>query len=299
MLKMFSVLIAIVLASATLSAYAVAAPAEHQSRTAGENAQPRMRHPVNTGAPAPIEPAPIITKDERDVLVMKTYAYTVQRGDTLYKLSLRFNISIDSLRSPGMNPRLAKRKNPNLLYRGEVISVPLYTLAKKPESALAPSDLIVMTQNERLKAEARSTAAEEKTIAVQKRIEAWYRPALGIMMVLLLLALSAVAFVWLALRAARKHVSPAPVPVPEPVRLTRAEDILLALRETTGAELERLVDMPLTPDEVGNPVTIKKVKDFLAKREYLRACPATEWPGIMAGSTRNQEVTPQGAERPA
>ena len=155
------------------------------------------------------------------------------------------------------------------------------------------------TVSERLKAEARSTAAEEKTIAVQKRIEAWYRPALGIMMVLLLLALSAVAFVWLALRAARKHVSPAPVPVPEPVRLTRAEDILLALRETTGAELERLVDMPLTPDEVGNPVTIKKVKDFLAKREYLRACPATEWPGIMAGSTRNQEVTPQGAERPA
>lgn len=50
------------------------------------------------------------------------FTYTLQRGDTLHRISRRFNTTVDKLMQ--LNPQI---KNPNLIYVGDVLIIPPYT----------------------------------------------------------------------------------------------------------------------------------------------------------------------------
>jgi hypothetical protein len=51
--------------------------------------------------------------------------YRVKKGDSLSKIAKHYHLQVADLVSSEVNPRLAKRKNPDVLYRREMINIPV------------------------------------------------------------------------------------------------------------------------------------------------------------------------------
>src|SRR3989344_5249678 len=61
--------------------------------------------------------------------------YTVRSGDILSRIAKGFNVTIEEITNPEINPSLANR-NPDLIFPGEIFNIPLY----KPTASLAVPD---------------------------------------------------------------------------------------------------------------------------------------------------------------
>ncbi|MDO8601673.1 MAG: LysM peptidoglycan-binding domain-containing protein [bacterium] len=252
--------------------------------------EPNTAPPIESEKiPAGTTVAPIMTIDEREFVVADIFHYTVRRGDTLERIARRFNVPMGVLLERDLNPVLAARHNPNLVLRGESLAVPLYKLVSKPESEIAAADPVIVPNIERIITEKRLATAEANAKNSKQAIRGWYKPiTLGLLVLVVLLFVLVTVLARRPQKTLTSAVSAAPVSVNE----NTASEIMGHMQAASGFELEKLVDLQLTTDEVGNPVTIKKVKEFLAKRQYLRDYPVSQWEGAMRLRKEEGPVAP-------
>lgn len=75
----------------------------------------------------------------------------------------------------------------------------------------------------------------------------------------------------------------------------KAEDILKMIQNLTGEELRRLADEPIARDELGNPVTIKKIREFMGNEKRanldLKDHPLSEWQSLIEKNKPQQTAS--------
>lgn len=232
--------------------------------------------------------------------------HRVRRGEGLYRIARRYNVTVNEILSEKINPQLARRGNPDRLYRGEVINIPLYqvtTLAEaKPDDLIVVGALELMALKSLLKNRMLGETAElvglRQSLAIAKKWIILGGLTLVAMLVLVIMLLD---------RVTRKNNNEgAGLDTSKPTRIPETtteeiqalgprtpEDFLEILQTADGRTLYELANLTLVTDEHGNPVTIKKIRDFLPKREYLNYVPVTRWNDAMRtheGLLDNQRV---------
>ena len=76
------------------------------------------------------KPGLSVSETKETVLQARIHEYSVRRGDNLTKIENIFGVKKSVLLSAVLNPELAKRNNPDLIFVGEKIKIPLYRIVE-------------------------------------------------------------------------------------------------------------------------------------------------------------------------
>jgi|SRR3989344_4528201 len=246
--------------------------------------------------------------ERETVNVASKMEYRVRWGDTLFSLAKRYNTTVEELVSLELNPKLAnrvaERGNTDLIYAGETIVVPVYTLAVREIETVAPNELLVLPaeevarldvlrsaileeqahntvlREEKTSLELEKTAIEHETEVAALRAEQLegqikqYESATTVFSVVVLMLVFLALCIGLVLEKIRKKK------IKDPLFLFTNEappEILEILKTANGSTLTAMNDLPIASDERGNPVTLKKLREFIEKRPYLSDIPVREW----------------------
>ena len=259
-----------------------------------------------------------VSNDPLIIKVMTPIEHRVKKGENLYRIAKRYGVNIDEIRSAELNPRLANRKNKNLLRHGEVINIPVYKIKSTAQVELentgfvsvgrvyssirtfgtytkTPNDLVAMNSRDYNVLVQAVQDSKEKSKKIERLEDsvATARSWISIftVMIIVLLALAGLLFYNLdktiiEKRALRERLAEAEQ---ETTNARNAAilpespvDFIKLLEQANGNVLSLVADTPITYDEVGNPVTIKKIREFLTKRSYLKNATAKDWPQAMA-----------------
>src|SRR3990167_1203581 len=238
---------------------------------------------------------------KENVIIASLLVYQIKiNGDSLMRIANRFGVKLDDLLSEKVNPKLALRNNPDLLYFGETINIPVY----RAESAVAGTSLLpkmaMMTQED---LKAMRVRYESAMAANNKRIKELENDkfAMGAIIVMSLALVFLLVLRHIFNRGSEKEKEKEYVGIeilPEKTGKTNFEnsspvEILEALRTVRGRVLEIMNDLPLVYDESGkSPSTLKKIREFMDKRPYLRDIPVSQWEEAM----RIMKMNPRSAE---
>jgi len=230
--------------------------------------------------------------------VVSPIQYVVQYGDTLHRLSRRYQTTVEELVSQELNPQLAERGNPDLIYVGEVITVPVYELVQKPVEDIEEIDLLALPAKKVFDFEkAYSTllvreklfletieSYEEMDKAQEEEINGWAvevaelervnKTLLKVVFVgFALLVLSLVLIIILGTRVSRNKKAT--------LQDKRAEEVVVLLRTTPVNTLIEVLNSPITHDVDGarkNPVALKNLEGHVKKHGDRRLdVPMEEW----------------------
>ncbi|MEK7151356.1 MAG: LysM domain-containing protein [Patescibacteria group bacterium] len=225
--------------------------------------------------------------------IMIPIKHRVKNGEGFLSIGRRYNVTEEDIRR--LNPKLANRKNKNPLLRGESINVPVYRIEMRRDLArelaeLKDNELIPMSfVKERSEnneffipmsiVELKVMFDETRAVAAQKDLELKQtRESLkmtqfisGTLAVMLLSLMGLI----ISHEALKKHMKKPMLP----------QDFIESLQKADGNVLLSVVDMPIVFDEAKNPVTVKKVKEFVDKRPYLKDVPVSGWAVAMASKS--------------
>lgn len=240
--------------------------------------------------------------------IMIPIKYRVKKGEGFLSIFRRYGVTEKEIRK--LNPNLVNRKNKNPLLRGEVINIPVYRIEKGPVTdpgqvvvgkrffgnkknedklpnfiAVNPKDFWVLEQ--------KAGAWEEKNKEIEelrhaRDINGEWLSTLAVLLTLLTAIVLRLGWEVLKFRKENatltkrlKDLNKNNLSMPRV-----STDFIKLLRLANGHTLSSIVSEPLVYDEVGNPVTIKKIIDFLDKRPYLSYLPAKDWAETMVAHTQ-------------
>ncbi|MDO8560869.1 MAG: LysM peptidoglycan-binding domain-containing protein [bacterium] len=201
------------------------------------------------------------------IWVATDFVYTVKKGDNLTRIAQRFQVPLEELTSKSNNPKIAGRKN-GKIYVNDKIRILHFRLEPRPFDEVTVNALVVTTKDELVRMQ---KSYKERITELERQNAA--QKITSNLLVLLTITLAAVIFLLLLAMALMPITS----------KNDSGKEVIENLRALTGRQLIAVMDEPFIKDEVGNLVTLKKVKDFLAKpiRVGLIDLPANKWEAAM------------------
>ena len=253
--------------------------------------------------------------ESRFVKVMTPVKHRVKRGEHLRQIARNFDVTWAELCR--VNPQFNFR-NPNKIFPGEVINIPVYRLSGRvipyrdlPSAVFddtgnelvtpAPADAKLMASaligqgNEIMKLQ-NYVATNQKVAIIAMGVILAFVVLSTLLGGNLLIACQEKGVLRQRVAEADQNTANAVEAAVKAATLPESPvDFIKLLQTANGNVLSLMVHMPVTHDELGNPVTIKKIDSFLDKRPYLSGIPAEEWPKAMADYA--QRTSNSGAAR--
>jgi len=235
---------------------------------------------IAVSSPASFLPKPVVNGSEakETVFQARMLEYKVTKGDNLTKIEKRFGVKKSGLLSAVLNPKLAERNNPDLIFVGEKIKIPLYGIVpiSSPGTAALPSlsdEMVMMTKAEYARMESNQARIAELTKSLEYE-ESRNGPELLSIIIAMLIALTFL-ILWMIENAKntnlREESANKETKSAASLENSSPEEILALLRTVRWQELIMVNDMTLACDENGSPMTLKKAKEIVEKRSYLRS----------------------------
>lgn len=203
------------------------------------------------------------------VVVASPIVYRVRSGDGLERIARRFGVTVADLRSADINPKLAARKNLNLLYKGETITIPVYKTEVREANAVKDYEVVMLPKSELIAAAALKTALREST-----KNEGLKRSVLAFRATLLILFVVTVAgllirYFYIKFQLIPENDDKHRTPLGMPLENYGPQELLDLIKTARWQTVVAMNDLSLAQDERGNSVTAKKAREFTEKRSYL------------------------------
>lgn len=254
---------------------------------------------------------------KENILSASMLSYKVViKGDNLTRVAKRFGVEVKDLLSEKVNFRLAQRKNPNLLYLGEVINIPVYKADSLFLPPLFSEKMVMMTK---MDFSIMQIKHQGRIDNLTGEIEAQQTRNVLVTLSIIFIGLIALGFLVggivqtgkarrleeeLALQTEKVQSLEEGLKIEKALKRVEKssfansspEEILEALRTAKGTTLEVMNKLILTKDEVGNPVYLKNIEKFFEKpeRDFLRNLPVNQWEEVMKAI----KTSPQPAPNP-
>lgn len=218
--------------------------------------------------------------------------YKVRKGENLVLLARRFGVKVSDIRSPAINPKLAKRKNSNLLLAGERIMIPVYRVESSSNTLSNISEeMVVMPKNDfaALKEHEKVQASEVALLAgklTEKENADTIKRVFIIILLVGFLNLILIMFVWIAGNNKKRISVEKNTPKLPSLENSSEDEIIQILRTAKGEKLAKAMGLPIAYDETGKtPVLTRNIDRAIDKRPYLGQLPINAWADAMKSNT--------------
>lgn len=230
------------------------------------------------------------TSKQETVTVLNELQYNVViGGDSLTRLAGRFGVSKESILKA--NPTLAARTNPNnrhWLYLGETLVIPVFQAVPKNLDEIGDATIVVVPMRVIREKDAEiaralgdvSTLAEDigavtnqlqvalkekQKLEITNDVFFWLFITLAIFFALSLIFL----IVERGNRSWHEQLYELAMKIPRQKTELTSNELVEIVRTSRVGDVATFADSKILKDECGNPVSIKKLPEFFAKRPHL------------------------------